>query len=247
MTRYWLRSLHGEAAANMGPDVIVHASPDSPAVVQIAARERSGLFIFLKRCVQAICSVLVFPRLLCCRVGQRLFGARAFGAASESIARIPGLRGVYLRQAFYRHTLARCGRDVYIGWSSAFSMTDAALGERVYIGRFCSIGFADIEDEVMLADHVQILSGGREHGLAPAGQTMHEQPQTFRRVRIGRGAWIGAGAIIMADVGAGAIIGAGAVVTRTVPPRCVAVGVPAGVIRTLETISNGGTSGGPKP
>ncbi len=43
---------------------------------------------------------------------------------------------------------------------------------------------------------------------------MHDQDQTYRCVCIGRGAWIGAGAIIMADVGEKAIIGAGAVVTR---------------------------------
>ena len=96
-------------------------------------------------------------------------------------------------------------------------MIEACVGERAYIGRLCSIGFADIEDEVMVADGVQILSGGREHGRATGERTMQEQSQTLRRVRIGRGAWIGAGAIIMADVGEGAIIGAGAVVIQTNP------------------------------
>jgi acetyltransferase-like isoleucine patch superfamily enzyme len=37
----------------------------------------------------------------------------------------------------------------------------------------------------------------------------------------------------MAQVGAGAIVGAGAVVTKPVPARSVAVGVPAAVIKTL--------------
>jgi acetyltransferase-like isoleucine patch superfamily enzyme len=140
-----------------------------------------------------------------------------------------------MRQAFYRRTLARCGRDVYFGWQSVFSMPEAAVGEGAYIGRFCSIGFANIGDDVMLADGVQILSGGHEHAMHPAeGQSMREQPQTYERVRIGRGAWIGARAVIMADVGENAIIGAGAVVNRSIPAGCVAVGVPARVIKNTS-------------
>jgi acetyltransferase-like isoleucine patch superfamily enzyme len=51
-------------------------------------------------------------------------------------------------------------------------------------------------------------------------------------VRVGQGAWIGNGAIVMADVGRDAIVGAGAVVTTPIPDRAIAVGVPARVIRT---------------
>ena len=96
------------------------------------------------------------------------------------------MRGVYLRQAFYRRTLAHCGRDVYFGWQSVFSMPEATVGERAYIGRFCSIGFAEIGDEVMLADGVQILSGGHEHSTErTAGESFREQHQCYRRVCIG--------------------------------------------------------------
>ena len=44
---------------------------------------------------------------------------------------------------------------------------------------------------------------------------------------IGEGSWIGAGAVIMADVGKGSIVGAGAVVTKPVPEAVIAAGVPA--------------------
>jgi acetyltransferase-like isoleucine patch superfamily enzyme len=213
-------------------------APRSPEVVRCEAPHRSTAFRVLKRCVQAAFTVVALPRLMSYFACRRLLGRRAFGAFSESMALVPGLRGVYLRQAFYRQTLAHCGQDVYFGWQSVFSMPEARVGERAYIGRFCSIGFADIGDEAMLADHVQILSGGHEHSRASAIQSMQSQDQCFRHVRIGTGAWIGAGAIVMADVGEHAIVGAGAVVNQPIPANSVAVGVPARVVKNRAAASD---------
>jgi acetyltransferase-like isoleucine patch superfamily enzyme len=169
--------------------------------------------------------------------------ARAFAAASESVARVPGYRGLYARQAFYRRTLGGMGRDVYIGFGTLLSKREARIGDRAYIGRFCSIGWAEIGEGAMIADGVQILSGAHQHaptpapgsapGSAPAPgrfgpETMpREHALQYQQVRIGAGAWIGAGAIIMADVGAGAIVGAGSVVTRAVAAGARVTGVPA--------------------
>jgi acetyltransferase-like isoleucine patch superfamily enzyme len=215
------------------------ASTDEPQRVEVHHPRRSNMQMRLKRGLQRLATVCVGWRLLTYRSARLLLGRRAFSAASESIARIPGMRGVYLRQAFYRKTLASCGRDVYFGWQSVFSMPEATVGEGAYIGRFCCIGFADIGEDVMLADGVQILSGGHEHATqATAGQTMREQSQTYQRVRIGRGAWIGARAVVMADVGENAIVGAGAVVNRPILDGCVAVGVPARVVKnSIDRIS----------
>jgi virginiamycin A acetyltransferase len=191
--------------------------------------------MLVKRCVQLLFALCVLPRLGIMHLMRTVMGAEAFRLASESIARLPGMRGVLARQAFYRWTISHCGQDAYFGWLSVFSMQEVSVGNRAYIGRFCSIGFAEIGDEAMLADHVQILSGGREHGAANQVETMHSQSQSFLRVRIGRGAWIGAGAIVMADVGNGAIVGAGAVVTKPIPAHCIAVGVPAHVIKQVDS------------
>lgn len=179
--------------------------------------------------------LLALPRIVCYRISCLLLGSRAFLSSSESIARVPGLRGVYLRQAFYQSNLSACGNDVYFGWLSVMSMTEACLADRVYIGRYCSLGFADIGEDVMLADGVQILSGGHEHGDdAGSDESMHDQGQTYQRVRIGAKSWIGAGAIVMADVGENCIIGAGSVVNKPIPANSVAVGVPAKVIKSRK-------------
>ncbi len=169
------------------------------------------------------------PALAAYRLMRRWVGdEQAFSAAFERVSRVPGLLGVYARQAFCRWTLSWCGRDVVVGYNTLLSKPAARLGNGVYIGRHCVIGWATIEDEAMLADGVQVLSGRHQHGdAAEPGMTLRDNPHQFTRVVIGRGAWIGAGAIVMADVGAGAIVGAGAVVVDPVEPGTRVAGVPA--------------------
>ncbi|MDR2573949.1 MAG: acyltransferase [Desulfovibrio sp.] len=55
-------------------------------------------------------------------------------------------------------------------------------------------------------------------------------------VVIGDYAWIGMNSLILkgVSIGEGAVVGAGSVVTRDVPPRCLAAGVPARVIRRFS-------------
>jgi virginiamycin A acetyltransferase len=53
-------------------------------------------------------------------------------------------------------------------------------------------------------------------------------------VRIGAGAWIGSAAIVLADVGSETIVAAGSVVTKALPDRVIAAGVPARVVRRRD-------------
>jgi acetyltransferase-like isoleucine patch superfamily enzyme len=64
---------------------------------------------------------------------------------------------------------------------------------------------------------------------------MHQSVKFKQRVAIGDGSWIGENAcIIGASIGRNCVIGANAVVTRDIPDYCVAVGIPAAVIRRFD-------------
>jgi len=241
-------SSSGRAGENPGPARGASAiiPGESPGKIQVEVRhpERGPIARFVKRCVEAAATSLVSPRLIAYFLVRAARGDRAMLGASESLARIPGMRGVYLRAAFYRHTLAHFGRDVSVGWGSTFSMRQARVGEGTYIGRHCGIGFGDLGAHVMLADGVQVLSGGREHGLSPNDSETHQdQVQRYTRVKIGDGAWLGTNSVVMADVGTNAVIGAGAVVTRPVPDDVIAVGAPARIVKRLSRSPGTGTGG----
>lgn len=150
---------------------------------------------------------------------------RALSLISEAAAMVPGLLGLYTRQAFYSSVLQACRRDVHFGYQTLLSKHDAEVGDRVYLGRFCTVGRVTIGDDARIADGVQLLSGQHHHGSSDQGVDL----ETLRhnRITIGKGAWIGANAVVMADVGDGAIVGAGAVVTKPVAAGTTVAGVPA--------------------
>lgn len=64
-----------------------------------------------------------------------------------------------------------------------------------------------------------------------------ETTSPSRKIRIGNKVWIGARCIILkgVSIGDGAIIAAGSIVTKDVPPRCLAAGAPARVIKENTT------------
>lgn len=180
----------------------------------------------------AACTItapLALPELLL----RRLRGRDVlFEGQSQWMALLPGKTGMFLRAAYYHWTLRSCPLDVAIQFGAVFAHSEVRLGHRVYIGVRCSLGQAEIGDDCMLADHVQVLSGRHQHGTSGGSVSFQQQERRFETVTIGPNCWLGAGCIVMAHVGAGSVIGAGSVVTRPIPPGSVAVGSPARVIRT---------------
>lgn len=92
-----------------------------------------------------------------------------------------------------------------------------------------------IEDDVMIASNVFISDAQHcfEHANVP-----YKYQGMFRisPVFIKRGSWIGQNVVIMPGVTIGelSIVGANSVVTRSIPPRCIAVGQPARVIKRWD-------------
>jgi acetyltransferase-like isoleucine patch superfamily enzyme len=97
-------------------------------------------------------------------------------------------------------------------------------GERIVIGKYCSVG-----------DQVLITTGGL-HRIEIASSYPFSPLDTYRSTSdttIGSDVWIGTRAMVRGgvNIGHGAVIGAGAVVFEDVPPFAVAAGNPATVIR----------------
>jgi virginiamycin A acetyltransferase len=181
---------------------------------------------------RGLATVIVAPALLSFFVRSRLIGRdRALEGSTQALALVPGLVGQYLRRAFLSRVLQRCHRTATIEFGTIFSKADACLDEHVYVGPRCHLGLVHLEHDVLLAAGVHVPSGGDTHGHVDPDVPIRDQAGVRRLVRIGAGSWIGSAAVVMSDVGCDTIVGAGAVVTRPLPDRVVAGGVPARVIR----------------
>ena len=186
----------------------------------------------LKLVAHWVAVLVVSPSLVSWHVRSLVMGPdRAIEGSTQFWAIVPGLSGQYLRRAFLCHTLSFCARSATIEFGTLFSSASASIGERAYIGPRCHLGWAVIEDDVLVAAGVHIPSGARTHGMDDLSVAMRDQPSSKNPVRIGAGAWIGSAAVVMADVGKDAVVGAGAVVTKPIADRVIAGGVPARVLR----------------
>lgn len=88
-----------------------------------------------------------------------------------------------------------------------------------------------IHKSALLAEHVYISDN--LHGYSNINVPIKDQPLTqLRDVNIGEGSWIGENVcIIGASIGKNSVVGANSVVTHDIPDYCVAVGIPAKVIK----------------
>ena len=106
------------------------------------------------------------------------------------------------------------------------------IGKSVFINFDCTfldLGGKTIEDNVMLAPKVSLLSEG--HPV-----TVNErQTLTTGIIHIKQNAWIGANATILQGVtiGENAVVAAGAVVSKDVPANTIVGGIPAKHIKNI--------------
>jgi maltose O-acetyltransferase len=162
-----------------------------------------------------------------------LFLYYTVGVALPDLAFPGGRTFNAMRCSLLKAILPKFGRGneidggVYIGDGS-----DVFIGDRCQINHGCRLGNVVIGSYVMIGPEVVVLAQlheTRSIRIPMVYQGRVAKPPTT----IEDDVWIGTRAIVMPGlrIGRGAIIGAGAVVTRDVPPYVVVAGVPARVIR----------------
>lgn len=181
----------------------------------------------IKSVANAISLCLMFPFAACSVFGRI---GKVFSFFSQSVSLIPGLPGDYLRVAYHEMTLDECPSDCRISFGTFFAQSSVRLGRGVYIGAYCVIASCVIGQRTQIASHVQIFGGGQQHSRDKKGRILGADEATFVSIQIGEDCWVGASAIVMAEVGPRTTIGAGAVVSRPIPGDVVAVGNPARAI-----------------
>ncbi len=190
---------------------------------------------FLKRVAYGVASLAVVPQLLSYAIRSQVLGRdRALAGSTQALSLWPGVVGQYLRRAFLTRTLDTCHWTATVEFGTLFSSAAARLDEDVYIGPGCHLGLVHLERDVLVGAGVHIPSGAETHGTEDTSRPIREQERAKALVRIGAGAWIGSGAIVMADVGHDSVVGAGSVVTHPVPPLVISAGVPARVIKARQ-------------
>ena len=115
------------------------------------------------------------------------------------------------------------GGLIRIGNNSSFNRDvhiNADVGGQIIIGDNCLIG-------------PKVVMRTANHRFEIKEVNIREQGHQIADILIEDDCWIGANAIILGGVhiGKGAIIGAGAVVTKDIPSMAIAVGVPAKVLK----------------
>ncbi len=188
------------------------------------------------------------PPLLA-RLSERRFrswAARTTG--SRRLARFGDGSIIYPPALIIGHGRIEVGNDVVVHPGAFLSVIEEHGGTRydarLVIGDGSRIGAdfviaccgsVQIGERVLTADRVFV--GDTYHDYRdPTRPILDQSLRDPRPVSIGAGAFLGINCAVLPGVtiGEGAYVGAGAVVTRDIPPRSVAVGNPATVVRQWD-------------
>ncbi len=146
----------------------------------------------------------------------------------------------------------KLGRDVKL--SKFINLYGCEIGDETKIGAFveiqknatvgkcCKISShtficegVTIEDNVFIGHGVMFINDSYPRATATGGGLQTEADWKVEKTVVKKGASIGSGATILANlcIGENAIVGAGAVVTKDVPPNTIVAGNPAKIFRQL--------------
>jgi acetyltransferase-like isoleucine patch superfamily enzyme len=130
-------------------------------------------------------------------------------------------------------TLKHVGKNVIFSQGVVFSHANISIGDNVRFGLHNSIGLVDFGNDIIVAQHVDFLSGAHQHGDKVNTMPFWKQPGEIKRIKIGNNIWIGAQCVIVTNVSNNTIIGSGSVVTKTFKSGNILAGNPATILREL--------------
>ncbi|MBR0093076.1 MAG: NeuD/PglB/VioB family sugar acetyltransferase [Lachnospiraceae bacterium] len=140
-----------------------------------------------------------------------------------------------IRETLLRHRLVDKAKGIGFAFTtiidpSAVVARSASIGEGVFIGKN-----AVVNTDAVIGDHTIINTGAIIEHDCRIGAFSHIAVGAVvcGGAEIGEDAFIGANATVVQGIkiGAGTTAGAGAVVTQDIPGHCLAVGVPAKVVK----------------
>lgn len=118
-------------------------------------------------------------------------------------------------------------------------------GGELRIGTGCFLNYGVdivVGSTVVLGDHVLVgplvsIVDDDMHRIEPG------RPRRVAPIAVGRNVWLGRGVVVLpgATIGDHSVIGAGSVVRGIIPPRVVAAGAPATVLREIAVPDDGWT------
>lgn len=164
-----------------------------------------------------------------CGIGSRLYGRISIrkNGGIVSVGDCSLLYGTIVTEC--EDSVVRIGRNVFIGGGTLFDCVDSiTVEDDVLISYGCL--FAD-------SDNHSVSYSIRKKDLIDwkNGQQHDWQSTLSSPIKLSKGVWVGARAIVLKGVkiGEGAVVGAGSVVTKDVPPWTIVAGNPARIIREI--------------